>query len=125
LFAANSAAMAPIAPAVIAQSRPTPRHSFWDRENLALFAGVGALAGADFCTTRSNLAKGGKELNPLTRVFSGSTPGLAANFALETAGVISVSYLFHRTGHHKLERITSFVNVGASAVAVGYGLAHR
>ena len=110
---------------VIVEMKPPERHRFWDRENSALFLTVGAFAAADFCSTRANLASGGKELNPVTRVFSGSTPGLAANFALETGGVMAVSYLFHKTGHHKLERMTSLVNVSASAYAVGYSLAHR
>jgi len=85
----------------------------------------GALAGADFFTTRRNLASHGKELNPVARMFTGSAPGLAANFALETGGVIAVSYPFHKTGHHKLERVTSYVNLGASAFAVSYGMAHH
>jgi len=45
--------------------------------------------------------------------------------ALETASTIGISYMFHKTGHHKLERITSFVNIGTSAGAVAYGLTHR
>jgi hypothetical protein len=101
------------------------QHHFWDRENRILFAAAGGLAAADFCVTRANLASGGKELNPMTRILSGSTPGLAANFAMETGGVIGASYLFHKTGHHKLERITMFVNIGGSAGAVAYGLTHR
>lgn len=83
------------------------------------------MSAADFAATRSNLQSGGKELNPVTRVFSGSTVGLAANFAGETAAVIGLSYLFHRTGHHKLERITSMLNAGVSAGAVSYDLSHR
>ena len=83
------------------------------------------MAAADFCTTRANLASGGKELNPVVRVFSGSTPVLAGYFALETASTIGVSYMFHKTGHHKLERMTSFVSIGTSAGAVEYGLTHR
>jgi hypothetical protein len=47
------------------------------------------------------------------------------NFACETAGTVGLSYLFHKTGHHKLERAVSIVNIGASAGAVSYGLAHR
>jgi len=108
-----------------APPREFASHPFWDRENRVLFTAVGAMAVADFCTTRANLASGGRELNPVTRVFSGSTPGLATNFALETASSIGISYMFHKTGHHKLERITSFVNIGTSAGAVAYGLTHR
>lgn len=100
-------------------------HRFWDRENTILFAAAGAAATADFFTTRANLASGGRELNPVTRVLSGSTPGLAANFVLETSGVMAISYMFHKTGHHTLERFTSLVNIGASAGAVVYGQTHR
>jgi len=54
-----------------------------------------------------------------------STPALALNFAGEAAGTVAISYLFDKTRHHKLERITSYVNIGASAGAVSYGLVHR
>ena len=100
-------------------------HKFWDRENRILFAATGGLATADFFVTRSNLARGGRELNPLTRPFTRNTPALAANFAIETGSVMGVSYFFHKTGHHKLERLTSVVDIGGSAFAVGYGLTHR
>jgi hypothetical protein len=124
---ANSASMPPVAfvPVTVRPEPPPIAHRFWDGENRVLFATVGAFAAADFCATRANLAKGGTELNPVTRVLSGSTPGLAANFALEAGGVMAISYLFHRTGHHKLERIASLVNIGTSATAVGYDLTHR
>ncbi|MFZ0802619.1 MAG: hypothetical protein WAN70_10680 [Terriglobales bacterium] len=119
-------------PAPVAKSgpfKPLPQaaveHKFWDKSNTALFATVAGFSAADFTVTRDNLSHGGRELNPLTRPFSGSTAGLAANFAGETAGVIGVSYWFHKTGHHKLERLTPLLDFGASAFAVSYGLAHR
>lgn len=105
--------------------REAERHRFWDRENSTLFAASAAWAGADFYVTHKNLAAGGRELNPVARVFAGSTPALAANFTLETVGVVGISYFFHKTGHHKLERATSYVNISASAGAVLYGLTHR
>jgi hypothetical protein len=101
------------------------QHRFWDNENRALFVAVAALSAADFAVTRANLQSGGKELNPVTRLFSGSTAGLAANFAGETAGIIGLSYYFHKTGHHELERITPMLNIGASSFAVVYDLSHR
>jgi hypothetical protein len=100
-------------------------HKFWDRENKVLFFAAAALNGADFAITRSNLQSGGRELNPVVRIFGRSTAGLAVNFAGETAGVMSVSYFFHKTGHHKLERWVSIVNISSSAGAVSYDLAHR
>jgi hypothetical protein len=101
------------------------RHKFWDGENRLLFATVAALSAADFAITRANLQRGGKELDPVTRVFSGTTAGLATNFAGETAGIIGLSYFFHKTGHHRLERITPLLNIGASSFAVLYDLSHR
>ncbi len=100
-------------------------HRFWDRENTLLFAAVAAGATADFFTTHANLASGGQELNPIARMFTSSTPLLATNFGLETAGVIGISYMFHKTGHHKLERLTSFVDLSGSVGAVTYGLTNR
>jgi len=120
-----AASMAPMAIVVAPQGDRPVVHSFWDRQNQILFAANGSLAAADFFVTRSNLEHSGKEMNPLTRQLSGSTPALAANFVIETGGVIGISYLLHKTKHHKLERACSYVNLSASAFAVGYGVAHR
>jgi hypothetical protein len=110
---------------VMAPSRGDAQHHFWDNQNRILFAASAAMTSADFAVTRANLRSGGQELNPVVRMFGNSTAGLAMNFIGETAGVMSVSYFFHKTGHHKLERAISLVNIGASAGAVGYGLSHR
>jgi hypothetical protein len=110
---------------VIVRPRAEGQHKFWDPENRALFVAVAATSVADFAVTRANLQSGGQELNPVVRLFGKSTAGLAANFAGEAACVVSASYFFHKTGHHKLERIISMVNIGASSGAITYGLAHR
>jgi hypothetical protein len=126
---AQPTAMEPVA--IVKAGQPTalpeaPSHRrFWDHENRVLFATNTAFSAADFVVTRDNLRGGGQELNPVTRVFSGSTPRLAANFAAETAGVIGISYFFHKTGHYKLERAVSMLNISASAAAVAFDLAHR
>ena len=113
-------------PAIQPETLPAaPSHRFWDRENRLLFATVATSSTADFAVTYSNLQNGGKELNPLTRPFAGSTATLALNFVGETAGVMGVSYLFHRTGHHRLERLTPIVDACASGAAVTYGLTHH
>jgi len=100
-------------------------HRFLDRQNRILFVAVAAVNGADFAVTRANLQTGGRELNPMVRPFTSSTPVLALNFAAETAGVVAISYFLHKTGHHQLERLTSYVNIGSSAGAVTYGLLNR
>jgi hypothetical protein len=102
-----------------------PEHKFFDTQNRVLLIASAALNGADFAVTRANLQGGGQELNPIVRVFGRSTPGLAVNFAGETASVIGLGYFFHKIGHHKLERAVFLVNIGSSAGAVTYGMTHR
>jgi len=125
---------APDAPVPATQSLPLTfatstsvagEHKFWDKENRILFAASAAFSAADFAATRANLQSGGRDLNPVVRFFGPSTAGLAVNFAGETLGIIGVSYFFHRTGHHKIERIVTMVNIGSSAGAVSYDLAIR
>jgi hypothetical protein len=131
-------AQAPMAPAdmdapsafVEATTPSTPTlvssdHRFWDKQNCALLAAAAALNGADFAVTRANLQSGGQELNPLVRVFGRSSEGLAVNFVGETVGVITLSYFFHRAGHHRLERAVSMFDIGTTAGAVSYGSLHR
>jgi hypothetical protein len=100
-------------------------HRFWDRQNSVLFATSAAFSAGDFVVTRDNLRSGGQELNPMVGVFGHSSAGLAMNFVGETAGVVAISYFFHKTGHHKLERAVSMLNIGSSAAAVTYGMANR
>jgi hypothetical protein len=119
------AAVSPVFGPVVANTPGGEEHRFWDRPNQILFAGAAAMNAADFAVTRANLQSGGQELNPMVRVFGRSSAGLAVNFAGETAGVVGLSYLFHKTGHHKLERMVSVVDLGVSAGAVSYGLTHR
>ena len=115
----------PVQPLERAPLPEAPSHRFWDRENSMLFAATVLTSAGDFVVTRSNLQAGGQELNPIARVFSGSTAGLAVNFVGETAGVTGLSYLFHKTGHHRLERLAPMLNIGASSYAIAYGLKHR
>lgn len=115
----------PVSPVVAAPASVAGEHRFWDMQNRVLFSVSAALSGADFAVTRANLQSGGRELNPVVRLFGHSTAGLAANFVGEDVGVVALSYFFHRTGHHRLERAVSMVNIGASAGAVSFGLANR
>jgi hypothetical protein len=101
------------------------QHRFLDGKNRFLFSTVAMFSSADFAVTHMNLANGGRELNPMVRPFSGSTGALAVNFAGQTAGVVAVSYLLHKSGHHKLERLAPIANIASSAFAVSYGLSHR
>ena len=88
-------------------------HHFWDRTNILLFAGVAITRGMDYASTRNFQARGRDEILIPDDVVNNSA-GFAA---LETAGTatsIGISYLFHRTGHHKLERWMSIGHISVT-----------
>jgi hypothetical protein len=113
------------APVSFTPIRADVPHRFWDKQNCALFLAAAGSNFADFGVTHMNLQNGGRELNPVVRPFTHSTPALAMNFAGETIGAVGLSYFFHRSGHHRLERLVSVVDIGGSLGAVTFGLIHR
>lgn len=86
-------------------------HHFWDKENDLLFAGVGAARTLDYFSTLNMRRRGRQEIF-LTNDVVDNHAGFAAIEAAATGVSIGASYLFHRYGHHKLERWTSIVHVG-------------
>ena len=88
-----------------------PVHRFWDRENDWLFAGVGAGRALDYASTL-NLRRRGIDEAFLTNAVVDNHPLFAGIEVGATAASIGVSYLFHRTGHHRLERWTSAIHAG-------------
>ena len=104
----------PAKPAPTQPAAAQTTHRFWDRENILLFSGVGAARFLDFASTLNLRHRG------LDEIFL--TNGIVDNHALfagieagGTVASIGVSYLFHRTGHHQLERWTSIVHFGLTA----------
>lgn len=105
---------------------PPSTHSFFDVTNKTLFATHAALEAVDFGITHHNLSRGGKEMNPEAKALCESgTPGQLVFFAGRTAGVVAITYLLHRTGHHRLERIFPIYASGDSAYGVIYSFSHR
>lgn len=102
------------APAIPAKQEKTARkseHRFWDKENDWLFGGVGAARTLDYFSTLNLRRRGDQEL----LVTNDLVDDHAAFAVVEAAGTgvsIGASYLFHRYGHHKLERWTSIVHIG-------------
>jgi hypothetical protein len=88
-----------------------PQHGFWDRENRWLFAGVGAARTLDYFSTLNMRRRGRQEIF-LSNDVVDNHPAFASIEAATTGASIGASYLFHRYGHHKLERWTSFVHIG-------------
>ena len=88
-------------------------HRFWDKENDWLFAGVGASRALDYSSTLNMRRRGNQEIL-LTNDVVDDHAGFAAIEAAGTGISIGASFLFHRYGHHKLERWTSIVHIGVT-----------
>ena len=86
-------------------------HRFWDKQNRWLFAGVGAARMLDYFSTLNMLRRGRQEIF-LTNDVVDHHAAFAAIEAATTGASVGASYLFHRYGHHKLERWTSIVHIG-------------
>jgi hypothetical protein len=101
-------------------ARPTPQHRFWDRENVLVFSGVAVFRGLDYASTRNMQARGRQEILLPDDVVNNSA-GFASLEAASTAASVGVSYIFHRTHHHKLERWISITHIGVT----GFGVARN
>ncbi len=94
-------------------------HRFWDRKNVLLFSGVAVFRGLDYASTRNFQARGRTEVLIPDDVANNSA-GFASLEAAGAATSVGISYLFHRTGHHKLERWMSIGHIGVTAFGVGW-----
>ena len=90
---------------------PPTEHRFWDKENDLLFTGVAAARTLDYFSTLNMRRRGRQEIF-LTNDAVDNHAGFAFIEAGATGVSIGASYLFHRYGHHKLERWTSIVHIG-------------
>jgi hypothetical protein len=109
----NPGTPAATATAKVQASTKTPAqpHKFWDKENIYLFTGVGAARMFDYASTRHLRDQGNNEIL-LTNAIVDNRP-LFVGIELAGTGIsIGVSYLFHRSGHHSLERWVSIAHIG-------------
>jgi len=91
-----------------------PTHHFWDRTNILLFSGIAVVRGMDYASTRNFQARGRQEILLPDAVVDNSA-GFAALEAAGTMTSVGVSYILHRTGHHKLERWMSIGHISVTA----------
>jgi hypothetical protein len=87
-------------------------HLFLDRTNSLLLGASAASLAMDGWSSRSMLARGVLEMNPLARPFVGSTGGNLLYFGGSQAGVVGGMYWLHRLGHHKLEKVLPIAVAG-------------
>ena len=97
----------------------TPQHRFWDRKNILLFSGVAVFRSLDYASTRNFERRGRQEVLIPDDVVNNSA-GFASLEAAGAATSVGISYIFHRTGHHKMERWLSAGHVGVTAFGVGW-----
>lgn len=102
---------APVAHVAQPDEGHAKEHRFWDRENAWLFAGIEAARTLDYFSTLNMRRRGRQEIF-LTNDVVDNHAAFAAVEASATGVSIGAAYLFHRYGHHKLERWTSFVHIG-------------
>lgn len=93
---------------------PPQPHRFWlDRWNTPLIAGIGAVQALDYASTRYFRDRGKDEWLLTNSLVDKRVPFIATEVSAAAAGV-SLMYLLHRAGHHKLERWA-----GAAYIAFG------
>jgi hypothetical protein len=113
--APSAAPGTPTAAVVPVSQKPVSHaHAFWDRKNDTLFAGVGALRALDYASTRNMRDRGRQEIL-LSNWVVDNRPLF---IGIEAAGAglsIGLSYVMHRTGHHKLERLISIGHISGAA----------
>jgi hypothetical protein len=100
-------------------STPIAQHRFWDRKNILLFSGVAVFRGLDYASTRNFQARGRTEILIPDDVANNSA-GFASLEAAATATSVGISYIFHRTGHHKLERWMSIGHISVTGFGVAW-----
>jgi hypothetical protein len=101
------------------KTAPASVHRFWDKQNIILFAGVGVARGLDYSSTLNMRRRGNNEW-----LLDNATVDNHAEFAAievaTAAASVGLSYIFHATGHHKLERWTSYLHIGGALAGAGW-----
>jgi hypothetical protein len=110
----NAPATNPETPPAVKTTRPIAQvpsqHRFWDRTNILLFSGIVVTRGMDYASTRNFQARGRQEALIPDDVVNNSA-GFAALEAAGAATSVGISYILHRTGHHKMERWMSIGHI--------------
>ena len=117
----------PEAPSVVAavvrtQTVSTPKvrvHAFFDAKNIALFSMGAAFVASDSITTQRMVGTGRfDEQDPIARPFvDNGWKGQALISAIGFGGSVGLSYVFHKFGHHQMERYVGLSLIGIELAA--------
>jgi len=109
----QEAAQRPVIDTSPTASPAAPPHRFFENKNKWLFAGVAVSRSLDFASTKYFRRRGRDEIL-LTNDVVDNSPAFVAVEAGGVAVSMGLSYLFHRKGHHKLERWVSMLHIGVT-----------
>src|SRR5882762_5031206 len=88
-------------------AKVTSEHRFYDKPGKILFTSALTVAAADAAQTCYFLQHGGKEDYLPTQ----HCPQVSLFIFGEVAAQEALAYFWHKTGHHKLERLTRFISI--------------
>ncbi len=108
-------------PAAVETKKASSPHKFLDLQGKIANGANLSLATLDAVGTCRTLAAGGVERFLPTQHCGSATGFIAGGVALD----IGIAYFFHRTGHHKLERIMEILGSADSLYGVAYTTMHR
>jgi hypothetical protein len=111
-------AVALITPTIAQAKQDDP---FFNRANVALLTADALVRSLDAQSTRRNLT------NPCHCFVEDNTPAISAKTWSEytyslgvTGGIIGLSYIAHRTGHHRLEKLLPMIDISYDAPQVAH-----
>lgn len=124
----SSSAMSPI----IIEPRPVRTHNFFDRQNVIAFSVAASMRAADTAytcavgvgTTTHN-ADGSITVHREDLMTVNSCHGVALLNTAFTGMGLTGSYLLHRMGWHKLERIPNWIVATVPALGIAYTATHQ
>jgi hypothetical protein len=99
-------------------------HKFLDKKGIVYLSSSGAVFAADGAITCNYLGSGPYR-NHESWLPVKSCAGIGAWMGGSFAAQASTAYYFHRTGHHRLERMAEMFWSSGSAIGITYSLTHK
>jgi hypothetical protein len=118
--------------ALVIQPKVKPAHEFFDRRNVVAFSAAAAMRAADSAytcavgvgTIRHN-ADGSVTIRREDSLPVNSCHGVALMNAAFTGTGLGGSYLLHKLGRHKLERVPNWIVASVPALGIAYTATHQ
>jgi hypothetical protein len=111
----------PEKPEPVEPKAPHAVHHFLDTPGNITIGSNLAVSTLDAVGTCRTLGTGGHEIWLPTQHCAPASLLIYGGFAFD----VSLAYIFHRTGHHKLERIAEIVGPADSIAGISYSVTHK